>query len=138
MRQQVNDDRIQARQLLYVSQEIIKLKLRLDEELARVDSSHNQSHPWLNDGSLTEIMRRINYELESEKESRQVRKPFSSDHQSTILFAFTFPFRKSLLIILISSLLKNILTNIEWHISTVHPHRILMNIYIVVVWHLTN
>ncbi|CAF1547653.1 unnamed protein product [Adineta ricciae] len=79
MRQQVNDDRIQARQLLYVSQEIIKLKLRLDEELARIDSSHNQSHPWLNEGSLTEIMRRINYELESEKESRQKISSYRSD-----------------------------------------------------------
>jgi hypothetical protein len=73
MRQQVNDDRIRARQLLYISQEIIKLKLRLDEELSYINSIHNHNHPWLDDSSLTELMRRINYEIESDKESRQVR-----------------------------------------------------------------
>ena len=73
MRQQVNDDRLQARQLLYISQEIIKLKLRLDEELARINSIHNRTHPWLNDSSLIEIMRRVHYEVDSEKDSRQVR-----------------------------------------------------------------
>ena len=72
MRQQVNDDRIRARQLLYISQEIIKLKLRLDDELARINSISNHNHPWLNETSLTELMRRINYEIESEKDSRQV------------------------------------------------------------------
>ncbi len=73
MRQQVNDDRIRARQLLYISQEIIKLKLRLDEEISRIDSIHNHNHPWLDESSLIELMRRINYEIESEKESRQVK-----------------------------------------------------------------
>ncbi len=74
MRQQVNDDRIRARQLLYISQEIIKLKLRLDEELSYIDSIHNHSPPWLDDSSLIELIRRINYEMESEKDSRQVKK----------------------------------------------------------------
>lgn len=73
MRQQVNDDRIRARQLLYISQEIIKVKLRLDEELAHFDSIHHFNHPWLDDTSLIELMRRINYEIESEKDSRQVK-----------------------------------------------------------------
>lgn len=72
MRQQVNDDRLHARQLLYLSQEIVKLKLRLDDELARLESAHARTHPWLNDSSLAEIMRRIDYEIDSEKESRQV------------------------------------------------------------------
>jgi len=74
MRQQVNDDRMRARQLLYISQEIIKLKLRLDDELSHIDSIHNQNHPWLDDSSLTELMRRVSYEIESEKDSRQVKK----------------------------------------------------------------
>ncbi|CAF1061378.1 unnamed protein product [Adineta ricciae] len=56
-----------------------KLMMIEYEELARIDSSHNQSHPWLNDGSLTEILRRINYELESEKESRQKISSYRSD-----------------------------------------------------------
>jgi hypothetical protein len=73
MRQQVNDDRIRARQLLYVSQEIIKLKLRLEEEIARLDS-HSHQHPWLDESSLAELMRRIQYELEAEKDSQQVRR----------------------------------------------------------------
>lgn len=73
MRQQVNDDRIRARQLLYVSQEIIKLKLRLEEELARLDSQSHQ-HPWLDESSLAELMRRIHYELDAEKDSQQVRR----------------------------------------------------------------
>jgi hypothetical protein len=73
MRQQVNDDRLRARQLLYISQEIIKLKLRLDEELSHFNSIHNHPHPWLDESSLTELMRRIHYEMDSEKESRQVK-----------------------------------------------------------------
>lgn len=78
MRQQVNDDRIRARQLLYVSQEVIKLKLRLDEELSRIDSVHNREHPWLDENSLIELMRRINYEIESEQDSLQVRIFFNN------------------------------------------------------------
>lgn len=72
MRQQVNHDRTRARELLYVSQEIIKLKVRIEEELARFDSQIHQQHPWLNESSLIELMRRINYEIESEKEAQQV------------------------------------------------------------------
>ena len=71
MRQQVTDDRIRARQLLHISQEIIKLKLRLEEELQQFDSCDYQ-HPWIDDTSLIELMRRVNYEIESEKDSQQV------------------------------------------------------------------
>jgi hypothetical protein len=76
MRQQVNDDRLRARQLLYISQEIIKLKLRLDEEISHLNSIHNQAHPWIDDSSITELLRRVNYEIDSEKESRQVNIDF--------------------------------------------------------------
>ncbi|CAF0732521.1 unnamed protein product [Rotaria sordida] len=79
MRQQVNDDRIRARQLLYISQEIIKLKIRLDEELSHIDSIYNRQHPWLDENSLIELMRRINYELESEEDSRQKLAPYRTD-----------------------------------------------------------
>jgi hypothetical protein len=72
MRQQVNDDRTRARQLLHISQEIIKLKLRLEEELVRINTL-SQHHPWLDDSSLIEIRRRINYEIESERDCQQVR-----------------------------------------------------------------
>ncbi|CAM4802196.1 unnamed protein product [Rotaria magnacalcarata] len=79
MRQQVNDDRICARQLLYISQEITKLKLRLDEELSRIDSIHNRHHPWLDENSIIELMRRINYEIESEQDSRQKLASYRTD-----------------------------------------------------------
>ncbi|CAF4736425.1 unnamed protein product [Rotaria socialis] len=79
MQQQVNDDRIRARQLLYISQEITKLKLRLDEELSRIDSIHNRDHPWLDENSLVELMRRINYEIESEQDSRQKLASYLTD-----------------------------------------------------------
>ena len=72
MRQQVNDDRIRARHLLYLSQEIVKLKLRIDDDNARTQS--NSTHLWLDDISLIELMSRINYELGRERDSRQVRK----------------------------------------------------------------
>lgn len=74
MRQQVNDDRIRARQLLHISQEIIKLKLRLDEDLAHFTSTYTRSHPWLDESSLAELIRRIHYEIDSEKDSRQVNR----------------------------------------------------------------
>ena len=72
MRQQVNDDRMRARQLLHISQEIIKLKLRLDEELSRMNSIVNRHHSWSDDSSLTEIMHRIDCDIESEQDSQQV------------------------------------------------------------------
>ncbi|CAF1273357.1 unnamed protein product [Rotaria sp. Silwood1] len=79
MRQQVNDDRIRARQLLYISQEIIKLKIRLDEELSHIDSIYNRQHPWLDENSLIELIRRINYEIESEQDSRQKLVSYRTD-----------------------------------------------------------
>ncbi|CAF4268512.1 unnamed protein product, partial [Rotaria sp. Silwood2] len=79
MRQQVNDDRIRARQLLYISQEIIKLKIRLDEELSHIDSIYNRQHLWLDENSLIELMRRINYEIESEQDSRQKLASYRTD-----------------------------------------------------------
>ncbi len=87
MQQQVNHDRIRARQLLYISQEIVKLKLRLDEELSQLTSIHNQTHPWLDDSSLSELMRRINYEIESEKESRQVTISLFIDQIAEMFFS---------------------------------------------------
>ena len=72
MRQQVNDDRIRARHLLYLSQEIVKLKLRIEDDIARTQS--NSTHLWFDDISLIELMSRINYEFEGEKDSRQVRR----------------------------------------------------------------
>lgn len=74
MRQQVNDDRIRARQLLHISQEIIKLKLRLDEDLVHFTSTYTHAHPWLDESSLSELLRRIHYDIDSEKESRQVNR----------------------------------------------------------------
>lgn len=74
MRQQVTDDRIRARQLLYISQEIVKLKLRLDDELVSFNSIQNQTHPWLDDTSISEIKQRVNYELNSDIEYRQVKR----------------------------------------------------------------
>lgn len=76
MRQQVNDDRIRARHLLYLSQEIVKLKLRIDDDNARTQS--NSTHLWLDDISLIELMSRINYELGRERDSRQVRETYTT------------------------------------------------------------
>lgn len=74
MRQQVNDDRTRARQLLYISQDIVRIKLRIEEDLSRFDAQfHQQLNPWINESSLIEFMRRINYELESERDSQQVK-----------------------------------------------------------------
>ncbi len=92
MRQQVNDDRIRARQLLYISQEIIKLKVRLDEELSHFNSIHNHSHPWLDESSLTELMRRVHYEIDSEKDSRQVNIDIFLLSFKTTLISLFFSF----------------------------------------------
>ena len=72
MRQQVNDDRIRARHLLHLSQEIVKLKLRIEDDIARTQST--STHLWLDDISLIELMSRIHFEFECEKDSRQVGK----------------------------------------------------------------
>jgi hypothetical protein len=72
MQQQVNDDRTRARHLLHISQEIIKLKLRLEEELSHINTSFN--HSWFDKNSLNELKHRIYYEIELEKENRQVKK----------------------------------------------------------------
>lgn len=77
MRQQVNDDRIRARHLLYLSQEIVKLKLRIDDDISRTQS--NSTHLWLDDISLIELMSRINYELECERDSRQKLASYRAD-----------------------------------------------------------
>jgi hypothetical protein len=92
MRQQVNDDRIRARQLLYISQEIIKLKVRLDEELSHFNSIDNHSHPWLDESSLTELMRRVHYEIDSEKDSRQVNIDIFLLSFKTTLISLFFSF----------------------------------------------
>ncbi|CAF4135173.1 unnamed protein product, partial [Rotaria sp. Silwood2] len=69
MRQQVNNDRICARHLLHISQEIIKLKLRLDEELSHINISLNPS--WFDNNSLNQLKDQISYEIDLEKENRQ-------------------------------------------------------------------
>jgi hypothetical protein len=70
MQQQVNDDRTRTRHLLHISQEIIKLKLHLDDELSHINTSLN--HSWFENNSLNELKHRIYYEFNSEKENRQV------------------------------------------------------------------
>jgi len=70
MQQQVNDDRIRARHLLHISQEIIKLKIHLDDELSHINTSFN--HSWFENNSLNELKHRIYYEFDSEKDNRQV------------------------------------------------------------------
>jgi hypothetical protein len=72
MRQQVNDNRTCARHLLHISQEIIKLKLRLDEQLSHINTSFN--HSWFENNSFNELKQRIYYEIELDKENRQVKK----------------------------------------------------------------
>jgi hypothetical protein len=70
MQQQVNDNRTRTRHLLHISQEIIKLKLHLDDELSHINTSLN--HSWFENNSLNELKHRIYYEFNSEKENRQV------------------------------------------------------------------
>ena len=86
MQQQVNDDRTRARHLLHISQEIIKLKLRLDEELSHINTSFN--HSWFDKNSLNELKHRIYYEIELEKENRQVKN--KSLLKQTFPFVFLF------------------------------------------------
>ena len=53
MQQQVNDDRTRARDLLHISQEIIKLNLRLDNELSHINTTFHSS--WFENNSLNEL-----------------------------------------------------------------------------------
>ncbi|CAF3327791.1 unnamed protein product, partial [Rotaria sp. Silwood2] len=55
--------------LLHISQEIIKLKLRLDEELSQINISLNPS--WFDNNSLNQLKDQISYEIDLEKENRQ-------------------------------------------------------------------
>ena len=87
MRQQVNDDRTRARHLLHISQEIVKLKLRLDDELLNIGKI--RSHPWIDDdSSLNELMQRVHYEIDSIQDNRHVReeKRKESRHKSCFIF----------------------------------------------------
>jgi hypothetical protein len=70
MQQQVNNDRTRARHLLHVSYEILKLRINLDDELSRINTSFNDS--WFENNSLNDLKHRIYYEFELEKENRQV------------------------------------------------------------------
>jgi len=70
MQQQVNDNRTRTRHLLHISQEIIKLKLHLDDELSHINTSLN--HSWFENNSLNELKHQIYYEFNSENENRQV------------------------------------------------------------------
>jgi hypothetical protein len=71
MREQVIDDRTRARRLLHISQEIIKLKLRIDEELSHISTSLN--HSWFDINSINQLKDQISYEIDIEKENRQVK-----------------------------------------------------------------
>lgn len=71
MRQQVNDDRIRARHLLHLSQQIVKLGLRAEEELSHIKTSFN--HTWFENNSLSQIKDLISYEIDLENQNRQVR-----------------------------------------------------------------
>ncbi|CAF1005308.1 unnamed protein product [Rotaria sordida] len=77
MRQQVNSDRKRARHLLHISQEIIKLKLRLDEELSHINTTFNPS--WFDNNSLNQLKDQISYEIDLEKENRQKLTSFYTD-----------------------------------------------------------
>lgn len=71
MQEQVNDDRIRTRHLLHISQEIIKLKLHIDNEFSNINTSFN--HSWFEKhSSLNNLKQRIYYEFDLEKENRQV------------------------------------------------------------------
>jgi hypothetical protein len=72
MRQQVNDDRTRTHHLLKISEEIIQLKLRLDEELSHIKLFFN--HKNLEKNSLNELKHQIYNEIELEKEKHQVKR----------------------------------------------------------------
>jgi hypothetical protein len=68
MQQQILDDRTRARHLLHISQEIIKLKLRLDDESTHINTSFHSS--WFENNSLNDLKHRIYYEFQLEKDNR--------------------------------------------------------------------
>jgi len=70
MQRQVNEDQTRTRHLFHISQEIIKLKLHLDDELSHINTSLN--HSWFENNSLNELKHRIYNEFHSEKNNRQV------------------------------------------------------------------
>jgi hypothetical protein len=84
MQQQITDDRTRARHLLHISQEIIKLKLRLDDEISRINPFLNPS--WFDNSSLSELKHRIYYEIELDKENRQVKKTNKKKHINILSF----------------------------------------------------
>jgi hypothetical protein len=75
MQEHVQDDRIRARHLLHISQEIIKLKLRLDDEFSHLNLSLHSSS--FDKKSLNELKQQITYEYE--KTNRQKLNSFYSD-----------------------------------------------------------
>ena len=72
MRRQVNDDRSCARHFLHLSQELMKLRVRFDEQLSPINTIFNPS--WFENHSFDELKQRIYYEIELDKENRQVEK----------------------------------------------------------------
>jgi hypothetical protein len=77
MQQQILDDRTRARHLLHISQEIIKLRLRLDDEFNHINTLFHPS--WLENDSLNNIKHRIYYEFDLEKANRQKLDLIHSD-----------------------------------------------------------
>ena len=71
MRRQVNDARPCSRHFLYLSQELLKLRVRFDEQLSPINTTFNPS--WFENHSFDELKERIYYEIELDKESRQVK-----------------------------------------------------------------
>ena len=77
MQQQVTDDRIRARHLLHLSQAIIKLKLRLDDDFSHIHTSFLPS--WFENHTLTDLKHRIYYELDLDRENRQRINQYHTD-----------------------------------------------------------
>ncbi|CAF1643968.1 unnamed protein product, partial [Adineta ricciae] len=66
MRRQVNDARPCSRHFLYLSQELMKLRVRFDEQLSPINTTFNPS--WFENHSFDELKERIYYEIELDKE----------------------------------------------------------------------
>lgn len=89
MQEQVNDDRIRTRHLLNLTEEIIQLKLHLDNEFFHINTIFN--HLSSKNYSLENIKQRIYYEFDLEKQNRQVTKKNTKVIKSTFnLFGFFF------------------------------------------------